>query len=179
MFKKLTPWILVMALLVTAPLLWFSWRPLYLVEVLIQPTSEARGQILVRQILTKADGNGVVFFDFRALVGSDVGEFLFLEIRPAAEAKFYRQGDGYRVVDRIVSGVAQLGHPDWPVHQDEKYTFRLVATGGIPLLDGTILAKAHPISGTSPWVLAAIGLLASVIEILRALWLPTPKPAEK
>jgi hypothetical protein len=168
MFKTKTFWVLLTALLITMPLMYFSIRPVYLVEVVTQPTSEARAQVLSKQVLTRPDGNGVIFFDFRALVGSASGERLYLEIRPDTEPTFYRQGDGYRIINGVAEGVAQLNSPKWPVHQDENYTFRLIDASGAPWLEGAILARVHALSGTAPWLIGAIGLLASVLQILSA-----------
>lgn len=164
-------WLIATALLVSAPLIYLSVRPAYFVDIFVQPDSEAQAQVLSRRILARADDNGVVFFDFRAVVESPLISRVFLEIRPAAEPNYYPQWkDGVPVVKRVASGVAQLGSPKWPLHQDEQYMFRLVDPNRAPLVEGAVTANAHAVSGASPWLLAAIGLVASVVQLLSVLW---------
>jgi len=165
---RLSRWALLgTGVLVTLPLLWFGLRPEYMVQVIVQPSSEVEAQIISKEVWTVADGNGIVFFDFKAIVASQASDMLILEIRPAAEREYRRQGNGYRVVRGILAGVAQLGAADWPVHQDEQYAFRLVTGNAAVVLDGRMLAKVYPRSTLNPWIMAAIGALASVLEVLK------------
>lgn len=161
------------ALLVTAPLVWFGLAPIYIVQILIQPTAEIEAQVLAKEVLTQQGSGGVVFFDFAARLKDSAIERVVLEIRPEAERTFYRQGDGYRVDDGVATGVAQLGSPEWPLKRDERYTFRLVVPPNRSILDGKIIAKVHPVAGGSPALVVAIGVLASVLQVL-SVFAPRP-----
>ena len=154
------------------PSFYLSARPVYLIDILVQPISESQVYVLSKRALTRAGSNGVAFFDFRALlVDPSKVDRVFLEIRPASERTYYPQWeDGATVVNGLVSGVAQLGAPQWPLHQDEQYEFRLLDQTKAHLVEGTIIARANAISGTSPWLLAAIGLVASIVQLLSVLW---------
>lgn len=155
---------------VSAPLLFVGLRPAYLVTISIQPRSEAQLQVLCKESLTRVDGAGVAFFDFLASTDLPTGGRLQLMIRPVVDPEFHIQRILYPIDGGMVAGVAQLGSRDYPLRQDESYTFRVVDTAGRAVLDGHISARVHPVLGASQWLIVAIGILASVIQILVAFW---------
>ena len=158
------------AVCVTAPLAYFGFRPIYLADVSLISDSESGAQLSSKSAFTRVDGDGVAFFDFRAVVPGTTSKVLFLEIRPAAVPTFYRQGDGFRVVNGISSGVGQLGSKQSPLHQDERYSFRFVDASGQLLIDGKILVNVHAIAGISQLAILLIGFFASILQIVVTLW---------
>ena len=158
------------ALCVTGPLAFFGYRPIYLADISILPSSETQAQLYSKSAFTRADDDGVAFFDFRAAVPSATTQVVFLEVRPAAEPKFYRQGNGFRIAGGVAAGVGQLGSKQWPLHQDEQYTFRLVDSSGASFMDGKIIAKVHAVAGSSQLTILLIGFFASVLQIVVTIW---------
>lgn len=160
---------------VSAPLLVVGLRPAYLATVSIQPRSEAQLQVLSKESLTRVDGAGVAFFDFLASTDLPTGGMLQLLIRPVADPEFHPQRNSYPIDGGMVEGVAELGSRDYPLRQDEDYAFRVVDSDGKSVLAGHIFASVHPILDASQWLIVAIGILASVIQIVVAFW---PRPTE-
>jgi hypothetical protein len=156
------------ALLVTSPLCCFGLRPTLLVEVLVEPTSGSQGQAVTRRVVTQPDSNGVVFWELRVQLPKPAQD-VQLELRPETERRFYRQSPGVPLSDGVLAFVVQLGSPEWPVRDDQRYSFRFMSSDGESLLDGEVLARVRPIAGSTPWVVASIGLLASVLQILASV----------
>src|SRR5262245_45979174 len=155
------------ALFITFPLIIFGVRAKYLVAVAFQPKSETDAQILCKDTLTEVDGAGIAHLDFCVLLPSSNAP-LFLEVRPVPEGRYYRQEGEYKTARGTACGVMRLGSQQWPLHQNEEYAFRLVDQKGATTLDGTIIARVHSVAGVPHWVLLAIGVLASVLQILAA-----------
>lgn len=163
--------LLATALFVTLPLVVLSFDSKYLAAISLQPVSEEKAQVPCKSTLTEVDGSGRAFFDFRSTVLGAVDEVLFLEIRAIAERDYRRQGDGYKVVrGGMVSGIAELGSIEWPLRGDEEYRFRLVDGRGSSVLDGTILARVYSVDRPQRSAVVAIGVLASILQILVTFW---------
>jgi hypothetical protein len=170
-------WTLVVAVFVTAPLVYVASKPVRVVEVSIQPEDDSAAHVLSRGIVSRSFG-GPVFFDFRADVRDQSIERVALQIRPNNEPTFRTQDppNGYPVDGGIARGTAQLGSTGAPLEHDEQYSFRLVRlSGGSPptpgtgvLAEGRILARVAEVAGPDRLMIAAIGVLASIIAILQA-----------
>jgi hypothetical protein len=155
---------------VSVPLVAVGLRPGYLVAISIQPRSEEQLRVLCKESLTPIDGSGVAFFDFRASTNLPTGGKLQLQIRPDADPTFHQQRYSYSIDNGMVAGVAELGSVDWPLLQDEGYTFRVIDANGSSVLDGRIVARAHPLLNANQWLIIAVGVLASVIQIVVTFW---------
>ncbi len=162
--------LVLMAIFVTIPLAYFGLRPIYLTEISVQERSSHNTRLVSNVSFTRTDDNGVVYFDFQAFTNEPNAKLLYFEIRPAVEPKFYRQGAGYKVVEGMVSGVAQLGSKQWPLHQDEQYYFRLVDSKERILIEGRIMAKVYPVAGISQMAILLIGFFASILQIIVTIW---------
>jgi len=160
-------------LAVSVPLIFLGLRPGHIVAISIQPRNEGQLRVLCRERLTPVSGAGVAFFDFQASSDLPSGNRLQLQIRPDAEPNFYPQRQPYVVDNGIVTGVAELGSRDWPLKQDESFTFRVVDASGKSVLDGRIEARVQPTLNVNHWIIIAIGVFASVIQIVVVFW-PVP-----
>jgi hypothetical protein len=171
------PWTFVVAIFVTAPLVYVASKPNRIVEVSIQPEDDTAARVLSRGVVARSYG-GPVFFDFRAEVRDPSIEHAALLIRPEAIKEFYMQDEpnGYPVDNGIARGTAQLGSAEFPLQHDAQYSFRLVrmSSGVLPppgtgvLAEGIIFARVTEIAGPDRLMIGVIGVLASVIQILYA-----------
>ncbi len=152
-------------ILVTLPLLYFSLRPVYMVDISIQPTILRGVMLFSRNIHTKPNNNGVVFFDVDGYVENPSISRVMFSLKPASDRIWYAQGE-YEVSKGIFLGTAQLGSEEWPVRHDEQQSFRLISSDSTLLSQGNLFTRVQPVAGADQWLIAAIGLLASVLQIL-------------
>ena len=157
--------VLATALLVTGPLLYLALSPINLINIEVRPLQSKGARILSADIVIRSKTASIIFFDFRALVESPSTAKVKLSIRPSSESTWYQQTE-YDVRDSFVLGTAQLGSKDYPVKHTEHYSYRLEAPDGTLLSDGRIEAAVDQIAGGEGWVLAGIGLFASLLQIL-------------
>jgi hypothetical protein len=154
--------------LVTGPLVWLSLMPVLLVVVEVRPRSENGARVLSTTTLLRTDGSGPAFLDIRALLDDENVSAVDLALRPALEDHFYSQSS-LSVSGRLALGTAQLGSSEWPLRRDEQFTYRLSANGSI-VSEGEITTTVYRIAGSDPRVIAGIGILASLMQILGAVF---------
>lgn len=152
---------------VTMPLLWYAWMPVRLVEIHLVPNFAPSAQIACKTITTRTYG-GPAFFDFTVEnLGLQVRE-VRLGITPETLKESFNVD--YIAEDGRASGRAQLGSIAAPISHDEGYTFRLSdKEANTTLASGSIFARVDEVASPSPWMLAALGTIASVIQILGSL----------
>jgi hypothetical protein len=160
---------------ISAPLFLFA-ESSYLAETRID-ADEGIGTIISRHDLVKVDGMGRAYIEFRALLPNTKDGKFELGVRPQAELRTYRQescctfsGDG------VITGVIQLGSKEYPLHQDERYSFKLTRAD-TPIMGGGILSKAYRLADADYWLLLFVSIIANVVQILewtsRLLWRKT------
>jgi hypothetical protein len=107
-----------------------------------------------------------------------------LYIRPTTVKASFGQG-AWRVQRGVVRGVVELGSSDWPLEEDESYSFRLASADDDDrtLAEGTIIARVSDLAVRPGGALLWIGLLASLIQILQTafliFWQKYPEQNEK
>jgi hypothetical protein len=160
-------WIGLFIVMVTGPLLYWASHPLRVVEVYLQPLPGGRIVLPRTVAVTRSDGR-VAYVDWYGETLDNTIERVTLEIHPDTHPTFIQVGT-YDVRNGEVRGVLPLGSQEWPLVEDARYTFRLVDSNGRVVLEGRILADVTTVAGGDQSAIAAIGLLASVIQILEAL----------
>jgi hypothetical protein len=160
-------WIGLFAVMVTGPLLYWASHPVRLVEVYLQPLQGGRVLLPRTVAITRSNGR-VAYVDWYGETLDSTLERVTLEVHPEAHPTFIQVGT-YDVHNGEVRGVLPLGSQEWPLVEDARYSFKLVDLGGRVVLEGRILADVTTVAGGDQAAIAAIGLLASVIQILEAL----------
>lgn len=87
-------YILLTAVLISAPLLYFASIPMVLVRVLMNSEKNDNIKVLSTEQLTEADGEGKAFVHFKAILSDPNTTLVYLKIRPMAENMLFTQGDG-------------------------------------------------------------------------------------
>jgi hypothetical protein len=175
--------LLLTVLFVTIPLSCLSLNPDYYAKITIQPLSEAKIQVVNKEVFTRLDGGGAASFVFMANILYDKDLYhnpnntVLLEIKPESSNIFYKQGDGYSAIDGNIIGIACLGSKQWPLHKNEQYEFRLTNTNGACLLYGKIMANVYTVASCNHWVLLVISIFASILQIAVTFW-PSRKNPE-
>lgn len=159
--------VFITALIVTVPLLIFAFSPIYLIHVKCNPQSLNSVQILSLDTIIRSETKSIVYFDFKAFIVDQSQSIskVNLFIRPSSIPTWVQQMD-YLVTNSYIIGTAQLGSENFPVIKNEHYLYRLIAENGTLLSDGTIDATVDKISGGDSWLIAVIGILASVLQIV-------------
>lgn len=166
--------VLLTGLLVTIPL-WamVSWQT-GIVNIDVRPLTLDGVRLLTTAASASRDGNRVVYFDLIAAIQdvnvATVGVFL----RPGPTGDWVRSNEANVSAGLIVATV-QLGSAQYPIGGRTDFSFKLVAepdeTGnGRTVTTGTIVATPESRASTDPWLVAAIGMLASVIQLLTLFW---------
>ncbi len=159
-------YILLTAMLITLPLFYFSLKPKLFVRVLINSEKNDNITILTTDQLTEADGEGKAFGHFKAIVSDMSINLVYLKIRPVAEEKYYIQGDGYWVDNGLVINTFQLGSKEYPIRKNESYYYKIEDQSGRTLSHGQISSEARQTVGVESELLAFLGILALVLQIL-------------
>jgi hypothetical protein len=163
---KLT-WLLPMAgvVSISGPLVLFS-QSTYLAEVTITAGPGSSGTIVSPHDLVKVDGIGRAYVEFHALLPTAKGMNLELGVRPQTEAITYFQNYCCSSnSEGVVSGIVQLGSKEYPLHQDERYSFVLTQSKE-QVMQGEILSRAYKLADAGYWPLLLVSILASAIQIV-------------
>jgi hypothetical protein len=165
------------AVLVTVPLMALALRPVKIVEIDLAPSLIRSGHLPCTAATTRVR-SGPGFFQFVVEgLAADVRK-VRLHITPDGIKESFPQDD-YVVQEGRASGRAQLGSDKYPLSQDERYMFRLTdADSDTTLMEGTVLVRVEELAGPAPSILALIGALASVIQIVEAMRRRTPPPPQ-
>jgi hypothetical protein len=169
-------WTLLVAGAITTPLVWTAVRGQRLVEIYVLPASEDAVRITCKSLIARTT-DGVASFDFCAEVVDPRVKDVVLSIRRAQDLNF-RDQEGFPTQDGHVHGVVHLGLTGAPLTGDETDAFRLVdRSGGDVLLDGQIVARVSELVEGPRWFILAIGLLASIIQIVQTLIAKSSRPS--
>ncbi len=76
------------------------------------------------------------------------------------------QGSGYRVDNSLAINTFQLGSKKYPVRKNESYYYRIEDQNGRILSHGQISSEARQAVGAENKLLAFLGILALVLQIL-------------
>jgi hypothetical protein len=165
------------AVLVTVPLMALALQPVKIVEIDLAPSLIRSGHLPCTVATTRVR-SGPAFFQFVVEgLAADVHK-VRLHITPDGIKESFPQDD-YPVQDGRASGRAQLASDQYPLSQDERYMFRLTdADSDATLMEGTVLVGVEELAGPAPSILALIGVLASVIQIVEAMRRRTPLPPD-
>jgi hypothetical protein len=172
MLKRNVVIIVLTAVFITLPLAYFALKPTYFAEILLSQQAQSVVQIQSKKTFTKVDGDGRAFFEFRASTSLANGSKVTFEIKPDADPQYHPQGKGFKVDNGMIVGICQLASKEWPLHQNEKYIFHIVNVNQQEIMHGEIIAMVYSIAGSSQLVIGFIGLLASILQIIQALWQP-------
>lgn len=158
------------AAFVTAPLLYYAMHPVHIVHIFMQPKILNGMTLFSNKIITRPDSNGIVFFDMDGYIEDPSIIRIIISIKPCSKPDWY-EGNYSKVPRGIFLGTARLGTAQWPVTNDEEseYSYKLVSSDGILLSQGNILARVETVAGGNQLLIVAIGLLASVLQILSLL----------
>jgi hypothetical protein len=152
-----------------APIIYMNLHGTYIADIQFSvPTKTVTPNISIIQLeyYVPVDGVGRAFFTFHATAQKYRNNTLDLYIKPLATSTPYKQDDCCRVDDGgELSGRAQLGSPDYPLHQDEKYEFALQSNDTKVALQGTLSATVLKLADKDNWLVLALGVAASVITI--------------
>jgi hypothetical protein len=166
---QMTFGMLATGILVTAPLLWYASRPVRLVEIHLVPSYAPSAQIPCKTITTRTHG-GPAFFDFTVENIAPEVHKVTLQVTPESNKASFKQSDDYPVENGRASGRAQLGSDAAPISHDEGYSFRLSDKDvDATLVAGSIFARVDEVASPSPWMLGALGTLASMIQVLSSI----------
>ena len=163
--KRIKIMVLLTAALVTAPLLYFSTSPTALVRIDVHPNSLSGVRILTTSTLIERGSRGIVYFDFRALADTQVINSVSISIRPSTIAEWFRAHDT-TVSNGLILSTLQLGSTEYPIGKDARFAYKLVADPSTVLSEGTLMASSVTVAGTEPWLISAIAVLASVLQVL-------------
>jgi hypothetical protein len=92
--------------------------------------------------------------------------YVELKIRPSAVREWFSQGH-FEVSEGFVIGTSQLASSNYPLLTTERYAFQIRNNSGKVLSDGSILASVYEIAGAKPWIIMGIGLVGSILGIIR------------
>jgi hypothetical protein len=166
------------ALLITVPLWYYAARPVRMVQIQLSPTFTASGHLPCAVSNTRVNA-GPAFFQFDIEGLATNVRRVALSIVPDNGKSFVLQDRGLPVQNGRASGRAQLGSDDYPITQASGYTFQLVDVDtNTTLMQGLIFAHVDELAGPTPWTLALIGLLASIIQILETVRRQDPRTQE-
>ena len=160
-------WLLVVPVLVTAPLVYSVLTAPRIVEVIISPSSEDKVRISPKSVYTKAT-DGAAYFDFSAELRDESAAEVLLRIRPVE----IRESFDTRCItqDWHVRCLTQLGSAQWPLSATHDYSFQLVRIDSDQVLtEGRIVARVDAITAEPPWLIVAVGVLASVIQFFQTV----------
>lgn len=167
MNKKINLISLISSLFVTGVILIFVIKPstmFYQVQLIVD---NQRGvNFSNKNWIITPDSDGIVNFNLMGTVENRNINMCNFEIGPNEEGKWYLQMGGYKVIDNMFIGKAQLGSKEYPMEKDQYYGFRLTQDNGSLLAQGTITAKVHKLYGTSSQLLIFITLFASILQII-------------
>ena len=160
--------LLAVVILVTIPLIYFSLQPVYLVKIYIQPRKQDEVKLARSKIETYQEGRGPIYFDVDGYVDDKAIGKTFLSVRPASESEWYFNKEGFPVTDGAFLGTVQLGSATWPLTQDTNYSYKFTSLNqnGPILGEGEIDAHVRPLSSANPVLIAVIGLVASILQII-------------
>lgn len=153
------------ALFVTAPLLYLALKPINLINVQVRPLHNNAVRILSADTVVRSDNTNVVFFEFRALVEDESIKEVKLSIRASGEP-IYNEQQKPHVSNGFVLVTAQLGSTEYPIRQTEDYNYLLMKDDNNILSEGRINVQVEQIAGSETWLIAGIGIFASLLQIL-------------
>jgi hypothetical protein len=157
--------------LVTLPLTFLRFKSERVIEITIAPISSPGATVICHFAFARVS-SGPALFEFCAeLFDPDIDK-VQLYIRPTRLKTSFGQGT-WRVQRGAVRGVAELGSSDWPLEEDESYSFRLATADDDDrtLAEGTIIARVSDLAVHHGGALLWIGLLASLIQIFQTAFL--------
>ncbi len=162
---------LAVVILVTIPLIYFSLEPVYLVKIYMQPRKQDGVKFTSNKIETYQEGRGPVYFDVDGYVDDKTIEKAFFSVRPANESEWYTLKEGFQVKDGFFLGTVQLGSAQWPVTQDADYSYKFTSLNrqGPILGEGDIDVHVRPLSSANPLLIAGIGVVASILQIILSI----------
>jgi hypothetical protein len=112
------------------------------------------------------DSVGRAFIEFRAILPTAKNAKFELGLRPQAEPITYVQDQCCSSnSEGIISGILQLGSKQYPLHQDERYSFVLMQSKE-RVMQGEILSRAYKLADANYWFLLLVGIVASAIQIV-------------
>jgi hypothetical protein len=157
--------------LVTLPLTFLRFKSERVVEITIAPISSPGATVICHSAIARVS-RGPALFEFCAeLFDADIDK-VQLYIRPIMLRTSFGQGV-WRVQRGVVREVAELGSSDWPLEEDESYSFRLASAddNDRTLAEGMIIARVSDLAVHPGSALLWIGLLASLIQIFQTAFL--------
>lgn len=157
--------VLLTASLVSAPLLYFSVLPTSLVRIDILPSSLNAVRILTTSTVSERESRGAVYFEFRALASNPAVKNVSIAIRPYIVREWFQAHD-VTVSDGLILSTLQLGSAEYPMGKHAQFAYKLQADTNNVLSEGIIKATSESVAGGQPWLIAAIGLIASIIQVL-------------
>lgn len=157
-------WLLIVAVCVSLPLLYYAFDPISLVQVWVIPNSDDRARILTKETTTRSHGAEAIL-ELQAELEDPTVNAVSLQIRPVETSTLFSQSCS--VTNGLVRCVVQIGSKEWPINDDHEYAFQLLKTDDNSFLaDGKILARVSKIAGGNRWIVMAIGVMASVTRLL-------------
>lgn len=157
----------------STPIIYLEMHPKYFATVSLAPNIKPSVTLQLTQAFVRVDGYGRAFFQFRASSLNSKNEQLALGIRPDSEPNFYQQKNCCSSdANGTISGIAQLGVSEYPLHQDEQYDFQLSDSSDpkTTILDGKIIVVVYRLMDSERWIILAIGIVASMIHIVDWVW---------
>ena len=159
--------LLVSASVTALLLLWFVARPARLATVRLVPVS-MEGLRYLSSATTARSSSGVVRCEFFGFARDSLDASVRLEVNPEQEDAWYEQAppqlEGQLIVLRF-----QLGSQRWHLGSSQHYSFRLMEHNDRLLAEGAVEVAQQRIMGTDNWLILAIGLLASVLQVAEAV----------
>lgn len=167
--------VLLLALCAVTTISIVAFEDAYVVDVTVQ-SRQLKDVVLTSTTISgiKPAAQGFVVFDFLGGITRSVAG-LRLNIHSARDSTWHSQ-PCCQISGGSFFGTAQLGSQQWPLREDEWYTFQLLAQpGDIVLAEGTIHAGVTAVQTTPSWVrrilmwLAVLATVAQVVQVFHQI----------
>lgn len=146
-----------------------SFPGVQLVRITIQTQMTDHVNIFTTKLEARPDDDDVVFFDLLGTTDLPSADHLDMTIYPTASPVSFNQALCCEVVKNTFYGKAQLGSVEYPVEQDQTYSFELKLTrSGNTVARGIIDAQVTELVEQSRhWqkITSAVGLLAALLQV--------------
>ena len=157
--------ILAMAVFITLLLVYFLLSPTRLVRIWVHQGEHHGITLYTRQVITSVD-HGAVSFEIDGQLEDARVSPVTLSIRAPRIGAYFNQAEGYAVMEKRFFVTVHLCSQNSPLVPDEPYIFMVLSRQGKPIAEGDILAHVYLVAAPSSWFFGALGVLASVLQVI-------------
>ena len=166
--------VLVLALIITGFLLYFSLSPIYVLQLSVEPSYMKGVELRRDKVIFIYNSREPIFFDVAGSVDNPNLSDISLRIRGPKDSDF-RELRPFKVLNGTFIEPVPLGSVESPIINEVNYTYDLYSKQ-----DNSRLSEGHiqlrvmaDILGTVPWwmvIIGGIGLLASFLQVAQFVY---------